>query len=152
MQRFLPFLADGAADGLGGEALAVTLDDVDWLLATPVEEFWAVAKTDPSLGLLLATFLQHAKCALVWPIMLHRPRRLHLLRGISRCHTREWRCCRRSLSHRTACRCTGACAGFRCSTDGYIVNCRRPYDDSFQEQSATEAAVWQRVLPLLHRL
>jgi hypothetical protein len=33
-----------------------------------------------------------------------------------------------------------------------IVACRRPYDEGFHEQSATEAAIWQHMLPLLHRL
>lgn len=32
------------------------------------------------------------------------------------------------------------------------VCCRRPYDEGFQQQPATELSVWQRMLPLLCRL
>ena len=33
-----------------------------------------------------------------------------------------------------------------------LLCCRRPYDEGFQQQPATELAVWQHMLPLLHRL
>lgn len=62
MQRFLPFLPDGDSAGAGGEALAVIEDDIEWLLTAPTEELWAVAKSDPSLAMLVATFLQYARC------------------------------------------------------------------------------------------
>lgn len=61
MQRFLPFLPDG--DSAGGEAVAVINDDLAWLLAADAGELWSVAKADPSLALLIASFLQYAKCA-----------------------------------------------------------------------------------------
>jgi len=64
MQRFLPFLPDG--DGAaGGEALALIADDLEWLLTVDAAELWAVARADPSLAMLVASFLQYAKC--VWP-------------------------------------------------------------------------------------
>lgn len=61
MQRFLPFLPDGEAAGEGGEALAVIADDLEWLLSVEAAELWAVARSDPSLALLVASFLQYAK-------------------------------------------------------------------------------------------
>ena len=33
-----------------------------------------------------------------------------------------------------------------------LHSCRRPYEEGFQQQSATQLAVWQHMLPLLHRL
>lgn len=62
MQRFLPFCPDGDAAAAGGEACALILDDLDWLLAADAPELWSVARADPSLSLLLASFLQYAKC------------------------------------------------------------------------------------------
>jgi hypothetical protein len=59
MQRFLPFLPDG--ESAGGEAVVIINDDLSWLLSTDATELWAVAKADPSLVLLLGTFLQYAK-------------------------------------------------------------------------------------------
>lgn len=61
MQRFLPFLPDGEAAGEGGEALAIIAEDLEWLLAADAAELWGVARADPSLALLIASFLQYAK-------------------------------------------------------------------------------------------
>ncbi len=61
MQRFLPFLPDGEAVGAGGEALAIIADDLEWLLSADAGELWGVARSDPSLGMLVASFLQYAK-------------------------------------------------------------------------------------------
>lgn len=32
------------------------------------------------------------------------------------------------------------------------TKCRRPFDEGSQQQSATETLIWQRMLPLMHRL
>lgn len=61
MQRFLAYLPDADA-GEGGEALALIAEDLEWLLTADAGELWSVARADPSLLLLLASFLQHAKC------------------------------------------------------------------------------------------
>ena len=55
---FLPFLPDG--EGLGGEAAALISDDLDWLLQAHAEELWSVARADPSLSVLITSWLQHA--------------------------------------------------------------------------------------------
>lgn len=60
MQRFLAYLPD-AEDGDGGEALMLIADDLQWLLVADVGELWSVARADPSLLLLIATYLQYAK-------------------------------------------------------------------------------------------
>jgi hypothetical protein len=63
MQRFLAFLpGDGQALGAGGESLALIEEDLEWLLTAPAEELWALVRTDASLFLLIATFLQYARC------------------------------------------------------------------------------------------
>lgn len=60
MQRFLPLLPDGET-GDGGETLDLIAEDVEGLLASDAASLWAVARDDPSLLLLIASFLQYAK-------------------------------------------------------------------------------------------
>lgn len=61
MQRFIPVLPGGDADGEGGEALALIAEDLEGLLTSDAPSLWALARDDPSLLLLLASFLQHAQ-------------------------------------------------------------------------------------------
>ena len=61
MQRFLAYLPDGEVAGEGGEALALIAEDLAALLTADASELWAVARSDASLGLLIASFLQYAK-------------------------------------------------------------------------------------------
>lgn len=128
MQRFLTFLpGDGQTLGAGGESLALIEEDIEYLLTVPAEELWALARTDASLFLLVASFLQYARCckgrhyAQISPMcQFHSGKAMHVRR----------------------------CAVPPRHPPPY----RRPYDEGFHEQSATEASIWQRMLPLLHRL
>lgn len=60
MQRFLPLLPDWET-GDGGETLDLIADDLEGLLSSDAASLWAVARDDPSLLLLIASFLQFAK-------------------------------------------------------------------------------------------
>ena len=60
MQRFLPLLPDWET-GDGGETLDLIADDLEGLLSSDAASLWAVARDDPSLLLLIASFLQYAK-------------------------------------------------------------------------------------------
>ena len=149
MQRFLPFLPDG--EGAGGEALAVIHDDVQWLLTADAAELWDVAKADSSLVLLIGTFLQYARCdgrarmphkwcrtaATVLAVLPQRWRMLPTAGG--------GRVDGGGGSHQQ--RVQSPLLALR-----FLLCCRPPYDEGFQQQSATELAVWQHMLPLLHRL
>jgi hypothetical protein len=60
MQRFLPFLPPGGGAGQDEEAVAATIEDLEYALSAESAEFWMVVRADASLLALADTYLRHA--------------------------------------------------------------------------------------------